>query len=87
MFLSKREKAKIRDIAQQEWDTQSSRREKMRERESLEVRERVIKRLSRDYEVGSVIGNILFAIAVKFAAKLIEDMLREYFKGETTGER
>jgi len=87
VFLSKRQKAKIRDIAQQEWDTQSSRRANMRERESLEVRERVIKRLSRDYEVGSVLGNILFAIAVKFAAKVIEDMLREYFKGETTNER
>ena len=87
MFLSKRQRAKIRDIAQQEWDTQSSRRANMRERESLEVRERVIKRLSRDYEVGSFLGNIFFAIAVKFAAKVIEDMLREYFKGKTTDER
>jgi hypothetical protein len=87
MLISKKQKAQIRLIAEQEWLTQESRRVRMRERESLEVRERVIKRLSRDYKVDGVIGAVLFAIAVKFAAKVIEDMLREYFKEETTDER
>ena len=86
-MISKKQKAQIRLIAEQEWLTQESRRVRMRERESLEVRERVIKRLSRDYKVDGVIGAVLFAIAVKFAAKVIEDMLREYFKEETTDER
>ncbi len=87
MFLSKKQKESIRNIADQEWFAQMARRSQMRERESLEVRERVIKRLSRDYKVNGVVGSLLFAIAVKFAAKVIEDMLREYFKEETTNER
>ncbi len=87
MFLSKKQKADIRTFADQEWFAQMARRSQMRERESLEVRERVIKRISRDYKVESVLGSLLFAIAVKFAAKVIEDMLREYFQGETTSER
>ncbi len=86
MFLSKSKKLAICAIADQEWFAQMARRSQMRERESLEVRERVIKRLSRDYKVNGFLGCLLFAIAVKFAAKVIEDMLREYFKGETTNE-
>lgn len=87
MFLTKKQKNKIRGIASEEWFIQFARRSKMRERESHEVRERVIKRISRDYDVGSVLGTVLFALAVKFAAKVIEEMLREYFEGETTNER
>ena len=87
MFLSKKQKDKIRGVADEEWFIQVARRSKMRERESHEVRERVIKRISRDYKVESVLGTVLFALAVKFAAKVIEDMLRDYFKEETTDER
>jgi len=87
MFLTKKQKANIRSIADEEWFIQVARRSKMRERESHEVRERVIKRISRDYKVESVLGSVLFALAVKFAAKVIEDMLRDYFKEETTNER
>jgi len=86
MFLNKKQRFKIREIADQEWFAQQARRHQMREAESLEVRERVIKRLSRDYEVGGVLGSILFALAVKFAAKIIEDMLREHFMEQTTDE-
>ena len=87
MFLTKKQKANIRSIADEEWFIQVARRSKMRERESHEVRERVIKRISRDYKLESVLGTVLFALAVKFAAKVIEDMLRDYFKEETTDER
>lgn len=87
MFLTKKQKANIRSIADEEWFIQVARRSKMRERESHEVRERVIKRISRDYKVESVLGSVLFALAVKFAAKVIEDMLRDYFKEKTTNER
>lgn len=87
MFLTKKQKANIRSIADEEWFIQVARRSKMRERESHEVRERVIKRISRDYKLESVLGTVLFALAVKFAAKVIEDMLRDYFKEETTNER
>ena len=87
MFLSKKQKDKIRGVASEEWFIQFARRSQMREREAHEVRERVIKRISRDYDVGSVLGAFLFAVAVKFAAKVIEKMLREYFDGETTDER
>lgn len=86
MFINKKQKFKIRQIADQEWFAQMARRSQMRERESLEVRERVIKRLSRDYEVGGLLGSVLFAIAVKFAAKVIENMLQEHFMEETTDE-
>jgi len=86
MFLNKRQKFKIREIADQEWFAQQARRHQMREAESLEVRERVIKRLSRDYEVGGLLGSVLFAIAVKFAAKIIENMLQEHFMEQTTNE-
>ena len=86
MFLNKKQRFKIREIADQEWFAQQAWRHQMREAESLLVRERVIKRLSRDYEVGGVLGSILFAIAVKFAAKIIEDMLREHFMEQTTDE-
>lgn len=87
MFLTKKQKANIRSIADEEWFIQVARRSKMRERESHEVRERVIKRISRDYKVESVLGTVLFALAVKFAAKVIEDMLRNYFQEQTTNER
>jgi len=87
MFLTKKQKANIRSIADEEWFIQVARRSKMRERESHEVRERVIKRISRDYKVESVLGSVLFALAVKFAAKVIEDMLRDYFQEQTTNER
>ena len=87
MFLTKKQKANIRSIADEEWCIQVARRSKMRERESHEVSERVIKRISRDYKLESVLGTVLFALAVKFAAKVIEDMLRDYFKEETTNER
>ena len=87
MFLSKQQRFKIREMADQEWFAQMARRSQMRERESLEVRERVIKRLSRDYKVEGVLGSVLFAIAVKFAAKVIENMLREYFQEQTSDER
>ena len=86
MFLSKQQRFKIREMADQEWFAQMARRSQMRERESLEVRERVIKRLSRDYKVEGVLGSVLFAIAVKFAAKVIEAMLREYFQEQTSDE-
>ena len=86
MFLSKAQRHKIRGIADEEWFAQQARRHQMREAESLEVRERVIKRLSRDYEVGGVLGSVLFAIAVKFAAKIIENMLQEHFMEQTTDE-
>ena len=87
MFLTKKQKAYIRSIANEEWFIQVARRSKMRERESHEVRERVIKRISRDYKLESVLGTVLFALAVKFAAKVIEDMLRDYFQEQTTNER
>jgi hypothetical protein len=87
MFITKKQKAHIRGIAEEEWFIQVARRSQMREREALNVRERVIKRISRDYKVESVLGTVLFALAVKFAAKVIEDMLRDYFKKETTDER
>ena len=87
MFLSKQQRFKIREMADQEWFAQMARRSQMRERESLEVRERVIKRLSLDYKVEGVLGSVLFAIAVKFAAKVIENMLREYFQEQTSDER
>ena len=86
MFLNKKQRFKIREIADQEWFAHQAWRHQMREAESLEVRGRVIKRLSRDYEVGGVLGSILFALAVKFAAKIIEDMLREHFMEQTTDE-
>lgn len=87
MFLTKNQKANIRGIAEEEWFIQVARRSQMREREALNVRERVIKRISRDYKVESVLGTVLFALAVKFAAKVIEDMLRDYFQEQTTNER
>lgn len=87
MFLTKKQRATIRGIAEEEWFIQVARRSKMREREALNVRERVIKRISRDYDVGSVLGTVLFALAAKFAAKVIEEMLREYFREQTTNER
>ena len=86
VFLSKKRKNKIASVVADEWQTIRERRNQMREAEAAEVRERVIKRLSRDYEVGGVLGSVLFAIAAKFAANMIEEMLREYFRGMTTNE-
>ena len=40
----------------------------------------------RDYEVGSVIGSILFALAVKFAAKLIEQWLKDHLMEQVSDE-
>jgi len=87
MFVSKRQRKRIEGFIEEEWFAQAARRKQMREKESHEVRERVIKRLSRDYQVDGIAGSILFALAVKFAAKLIENMLNDYYMEQTTDER
>tara|TARA_R110000850_G_scaffold13223_1_gene43113 strand:+ start:231 stop:506 length:276 start_codon:yes stop_codon:yes gene_type:complete len=87
MFLSKRRQRRIEEITKNQWDQVSLiRHDKMRGNDAGDVRARAIKAISRDYEVGSVIGSILFALAVKFAAKLIEQWLKDHLMEQVSDE-
>ncbi len=88
MFLSKRRRERIELLTRNQWNQVSlMRNDRMRGNDAGDVRARAIKSISRDYEVGSVIGSILFALAVKFAAKLIEQWLKEHLMEQVSDEK
>tara|TARA_R110002020_G_scaffold308284_5_gene524012 strand:+ start:2153 stop:2431 length:279 start_codon:yes stop_codon:yes gene_type:complete len=87
VMLGKIQKRRIEKIAREQWGQVANiRGGKIRGRDAADVRARVAKRLSRDYDVGGLLGSILFALAVRYAVKLIESWLLESLTEQTTDE-
>jgi len=87
MMLGKIRKSRIEKLTREQWDQCASiRGGRIRGRDAQDVRARVAKILSRDYDVGGLLGSILFALAVRYAVKLIEDWLLESLTEQTTDE-
>lgn len=87
MMLGKIRKSRIEKLTREQWGQVANiRGGKIRGRDAADVRARVAKILSRDFDVGGLLGSILFALAVKYAAKLIEDWLLESLTEQTTDE-